>query len=520
MGAWVRSLAVLAVLLVPTVAAPQLDSQWPSEGPPLPLPAPEVNFPPYEVRTLPNGLQVVIVLHHEQPAVSIRLLVGAGAVYDPPDKPGVASLVATLLDQGTTGRSAQEIADTIDNIGGFLGAGAGMDLSFANVGVMTDSFDLAMDLLAEVVRQPAFAQEEIERQRQQLFSGLQVNYDDPDYVADVVFDRLVYGFHPYGKPGSGTRESLGAITREDLVAFHRAYYAPNNSILAIVGDVMADEAFERVREAFGDWAQRDVSPPQAAEPPAPTRRIIVVDKPGSVQTEIRLGHLGISRKDQDYMAMNLAIRVLGGEGSNRLHRVLRSERGLTYSASADFNARKFGGDIAAETDTRSTATADALRLAIEEFWRLRREPVGERELRDAQAYLAGSFPLTIETPAAIASQVLNVVFHGLDLGELETFRERVNAVTVEDVRRVATEYLQPDRLSIVLVGDASTFEDDLRRVGFDSYERVPLADLDLTTADFRKPGAGALEHERAPVDSGGRRFSSTPLDDPSFRKPS
>ncbi len=520
MHAWVRFLAALAILLAPTVAAPQFDSQWPSEGPPLPLPAPEVNFPPYEVRTLPNGLQVVIVLHHEQPAVSVRLLVGAGAVYDPPDKPGVASLVAALLDQGTTGRSAQEIANTIDNIGGFLEAGAAMDLSFANVGVMTDSFDLAMDLLAEVVRQPAFAQEEVERQRRQMYSGMQVNYDDPDYVADVVFDRLVYGFHPYGKPGNGTRESLQAITREDLVAFHRAYYVPNNSILAIVGDVTADDAFERVRGAFGDWARRDVSPPPPADPPAPTRRIIVVDKPGSVQTEIRLGHLGIPRRNSDYMAMNLAVRILGGEGSNRLHRVLRSERGLTYSASADLNARRFGGDIAAETDTRSTATADVLRLAIEEFWRLRRERVGERELGDAQAYLAGSFPLTIETPAAIASQVLSVVFQGLDLDELETFRERVNAVTVDDIQRVATEHLQPDRLSIVLVGDASTFEDDLRRVGFDSYERVPLADLDLTTADFRKPGTGAPEHEPAPVGRGGRRSSDTPLDDALFRKPS
>ena len=518
MRASARLVLTLVVLLVPVGAAPQGLSPWPNERPPAPLPASEVNFPPYEIRTLPNGLQVVTVLHHEQPSVSIRLLVSTGAVYDPPDKPGVAALVAALLDQGTAQRSAQEIADTIDSIGGGLLTGVATDLSYVRAVVMKDDFALAMELLANVARQPAFAPTEIERQRQQLLSGLQVNYDDPSYIADVVFDRLVYGFHPYGKPGGGTPESIPSITRDDLVAFHQAYYAPNNSILAIVGDVTADEAFGQAQAVFGEWPRRDVTPPAAVDPPAPTRRVVVVDKPGSVQTEIRIGHLGIPRKSPDYMAMNLAIRILGGEGSNRLHRVLRSERGLTYSASADMNARKFAGDVAAETGTRSAATADALRLAIEEFWRLRRERVGERELGDAQAYLAGSFPLTIETPDAIATQVLSVVFHGLDLENLETFRERVNAVTVDDVQRVAVEHVRPDRLSIVLVGDASTFEADLRRVGFENVERVPLTELDLSTVDLRKPDAPARHGE--PAGRTGRGFDRVPFDSPLLRQPS
>jgi len=352
---------------------------------------------------------------------------------------------------------------------------------------MTDSFDLALKLISDLARNPAYRPEEIERQRQQMLSALQVSYDDPDYVASTVFDRLVYGFHPYGKPDSGTPTSLARITRDDLVAFHKAYFAPNNAILAIVGDLSADEAFAGAERAFGDWARNDaikVEPP--ADPPPATRRVIVIDRPGAVQTEIRVGHIALPRKHPDYMAMDLASKILGGEGSNRLHRVLRSERGLTYGASAEFETLKFSGDLVAETDTRSEATGQVLRLIVDEFWRLQRERVGDGELQGAQDYLAGSFPLTIETPSAIALQVLNAVFFGLDLNELQTFRERVNAITPDDIQRVARAYLKPDRLSIVLVGDASKFVSQLPAAGFPRYERVPISELDLTAADFRR----------------------------------
>jgi zinc protease len=464
---------------------------WPSERPPRPLAAREVKFPPYAMRTLGNGLQVVAVSHHEQPAVSLRLLVRAGGALDPADKPGVASLAAAVLDQGTTTRSAEQIAATIDSIGGIMGSGSGTDLSFIQAIVMKDSFNLALDLVSDIARNPAFTPEEIERQRQQMLSGLKVSYDDPEYLAGVVFDRLVYGFHPYGRPDAGTSESISGISRQDLVAFHKTWFGPNNAILAIVGDVSAEEAFSGAERAFGKWAKLETSPARSAELPPPTRRLVVVDRPGAVQTEIRVGHVGVPRKHRDYLALDLAIKILGGEGGNRLHRVLRSERGLTYGASADINALKEGGDIVAETDTRSQSTGEALRLIVDEFWRLQRQRVSERELADAQAYLTGSFPLTIETPSAIALQVLNAVFYGLDLEELQTFRERVNAITVDDIQRVARTYLHPDRLSIVLVGDAEAFVKQLAGVGFEQYERISVSDLDLGSADLRRPSRTA-----------------------------
>jgi zinc protease len=483
-------LCVFALCLCGRAAA-QPRINWPSESPPRPLPARDIKFPPYELQTLPNGLQVVAVLHHEQPAVSMRLLIRSGTASDPTGKLGLAHLLASLLDQGTTTKSAAEVNDAIDFIGGEMGAGAGTDFSVVHVTVMKDSFEVAMRMLSDMARHPAFAPNEVEHQRQQMLSGLRVSLEDPEYIANSVFDRLVYGFHPYGMPDTGTPETLASITRDDLVAFHSRYFAPNNAVLAIVGDVTAEEAFATAKKVFADWEKRDLPSVKFVEPPDPTRRVIVVNKPDAVQTEVRVGHIGIPRNHPDYMAVNLAIRILGGEGSNRLHQVLRTQRGLTYGAQAQFDTLKESGDFEAQTNTRSEATGEVLRLIVDEFWRLQRERVNDIELTDAKAYLAGSFPLTIETPVSIAMQVVTVLLYGLPVGQLQTFRERVNAVTVDDIQRVARALLRPDRLSIVLVGNAAAFTSQLRGIGFGNFETVDLADLDLTTANFKRATAHA-----------------------------
>jgi zinc protease len=482
-GSWLRS--VLGVLVSVSPLFAQAVS-WPVEAPPRPLPAREVKFPPYDIRTLENGMQVIVVPHHEQPSVAMRLLVRAGAAQDPEKKAGVSYLTAHMLDQGTRTRSAEQIADDIDSIGGLLTTGAASDVTFANVIVMNDSFAVGMSQLYDIVHDPIFAAEEIERQKQQAISSLRVNGDDPDYVAGVLIDRLVFGFHPYGLPGTGTPDTLGAISREDLQSFHARYFVPNNMILAVVGDVTADEAFAMAAKVFGSWPRVGLTPSQPAEPPPPTRRIVIVDKPDSVQTEIRVGQLAIPRKHPDFLAWDLAVKILGGEGANRLHQVLRSQRGLTYGASADVDAMKDAGDYIAETDTRTETTGEALRLMVEEFSKLQRERVFERELADAQAYLAGSFPLTIETPNQIATQVLNTVFYDLPVAELATYRERVLAVTPDDVQRVARQYVRPDRLSIVLVGNARAFIPQLQAVGFTDLEVIPLPQLDLMSSTLRK----------------------------------
>ena len=475
--------ALAAGLLTICIADAQ---QWPASRPPGPLASRPVDFPPYEIKTLSNGLQVLVVLHHEQPSVSFRLLVRAGAMQEPEDKPGVASFAAGLLNQGTKTRSAGDLANSIESAGGLVGVGSGNELSFISGAVIKDRTDLMLSLAADMVQNPAFAQDEMDRRRSQILSSLDVSYDDPDYLASLVFDRLVFGFHPYGRPTEGTRESIRRLTRDDLITFHRTWFVPNNSLLAIVGDMTAAEAVAAAERAFGKWERRDVPAAKTIEPPPPTRRVVVIDRPGSAQTEIRVGHIAVPRTHNDFVPLDLAIRILGGEGANRLFGVLRSDRGLTYGASADFNAYKFAGDIVAETDTRSNATGESLRLMVDEFARLRNEPVHSAELEGAQNFLAGNFPLTVETPGAIAQQVLAHLFFGLDPSEIEAYRDRVEKVSTIDIQRVAKEFVKPDQLSIVLVGDASVFASQLKAVGFPEFERIPIAELDLNSPTLRR----------------------------------
>ncbi|MCC7042915.1 MAG: insulinase family protein [Acidobacteria bacterium] len=459
---------------------------WPSEGPPPPLQARPVDFPSYQLRTLPNGLQVLVIPHHEQPSVSFRMIVRAGAVQEPANRPGVASFVAALLNQGTATRSASEIADTIDSAGGLLGVGSGNELTFVQGAVVKDQTDLALALMSDIVRNPAFPEQEITLQKQQALNSLQVGYDDPEYLANAAFNRVVFGAHPYGRPGQGTPDTIGRITRADLAEFHRTWFVPNNALMAVVGDLTADQLFAAVERAFGDWERREVPAATAPAPPAPARRVIVIDRPGSAQTEIRAGHLSIERTHPDYITFDLAIRILGGEGANRLFGVLRSDRGLTYGASADLNTFRTAGVVVAETDTRTSATGESLRLMVDEFARLQRESVHPAELRGAQDFMAGNFPLTIETSSAIAEQVLVRLFYGQDLAEIETYLDRVGKVTPADIQRVSRQLLKPDALTIVMVGDAATFVNQLRSMGFTEYERIPVSQLDLDSPTLRR----------------------------------
>jgi zinc protease len=305
-------------------------------------------------------------------------------------------------------------------------------------------------------------------------------------VAGQVIDRLIYGFHPYGMPGGGTPESLASLTRADFVDFHRKYFVPNNALIAVVGDIAPAEAMAGLEKYFGTWKTGEVPAQAVTDPPEPTRRVIVIDKKDAVQTEIRVGHIAIPRKHNDYEAVDQVVKILGGEGANRLQQVLRSQKQLTYGASADLDTYKMAGAVIAETDTQTANTAEALRVVVDEFTRLQRERVFDEELEGAQAYMVGHFPLTIEVPDAIATQVLNQLFYDLPVEDLPRFRERIEKVTPDEIQRVARWFIRPSQLSVVLVGDADKFVNDLKGVGFGTFERVPIERLDLLSADFLK----------------------------------
>lgn len=448
------------------------------EEPPTPQPLGRVDFPAYEKRVLPNGLTVYALEYHEQPVVALRLLIGAGAENDPPNLPGVAAFTADLLNQGTRTRTATQIAESIERVGGTVQASADMEGTSLSAAVLTDNAGLAFELMNDMLMNPAFAQDELGRSQQQSLSGLTAQMEDPDFIADAVFSREIYGMHPYGHLESGTVTSIPRIKREDLIKFHQTYYAPNISALAIVGDLKTGDAFKLAEQWFGSWQKKDV--PRRTDPELPKfqgRRIVVIDKPDAVQTEIRVGQTSVRRKDPDYFNLLMASYILGGSAGGRLNRTLRVERGLTYGAYATIVPKRGPGSFYSTTDTRTEKTTEALKLVFDEIEKLRTSDVPPQDLQDAKSFIIGSFPLNIEVPGDLATRLVTVFLYDLGDDYLRTYRDRLAAVSEADVQRSAKEKVSAGNIAAVLVGNAAQFKTGLEPLG--KVEVIPIDKLDL-----------------------------------------
>lgn len=454
------------------------------QSPPEPKPLGKVDFPAYEKRVLPNGLTVYALEYHEQPVVSLRLLITAGAENDPTDLPGVAAFTADLLNKGTKTRSATQIAEAIEQVGATLEASADMESTTLSTSALTDSLELGFELMTDILMNPAFAQQELARTQQQSMSSMTADLEDPDFIADAAFQRVVYGRHPYGHLENGTLTSIPKIRREDLIRFHETYYAPNISALAIVGDVSTSEAFKLAEHWLGSWAKKNI--PQRAAPEVPKlegRRVVVVDKPDAVQTEIRVGQTTVRRKDPDYFNILVASYILGGSGSGRLNQALRVERGLTYGAYATIQPRRGPGSFYSTTDTRTEKTLEALNLLLEQIQKFRANEVPADELQNARSFLVGSFPLSIEIPDDLARRLTTVFLYDLGDDYLKTYRDRLATVSAADVLRVAMEKISSDNVVIVLVGKADEFKKQLDGLG--RMDVIPISKLHLDSPDLR-----------------------------------
>lgn len=431
----------------------------------------------------------MVVERHSLPLVTLHLAIKAGAEVDPTDLPGTAQLVAILLPQGTSERSAQQIAESIDSVGGTIETGAEWDHSFAALTVLSDYTDLAFDLLADMVVRPTFGAAEVERKRKQTLSALEVVENDPDYLASTAFHRILFAGTPYGHPEDGTAQAVGKITAESLRAFHAQYYRPSDAILAVVGDISPEEGFRRAEKFFGSWQPGlPPAPPPRISSPAGSRQVVVIDKPDAVQTEIRIGNVGIPRDSPDYYALSVANQVLGGPAANRLFRALRSRQGLTYSASSELVCHRSLGSWVAKTFTRTPKTMESVHEAIEQMKRLRDRPVSEQELEAAKGYLIGHLALEFETSEGVASQFLELMLHSLPLDYWSRYPERIRALGAEEVWSATRRYLDPERSTIVLVGDAQGFKKDLKKLG--PARVIPLRRLDFAAANLERE-AGA-----------------------------
>ncbi|HET9212952.1 MAG TPA: pitrilysin family protein [Thermoanaerobaculia bacterium] len=462
--------------------------------PPPPAPAKEIRFPAFQEKTLPNGLRLVVIEQHEQPLVSLRMLLDAGKAYEPDGKAGLANATAALLTKGTATRSAQQIAQTIDFVGGHLDANAGTEAGYVDLSVTSDQLDLGFDLLADTVLHPTFPQDEIERWRRQAVNGLQIDQQDASYIATTAVTRLIFGDYPYGRPSSGTPESLAGLTRDDLVAFHKRHFIPNQTILAVVGDVKPADAFARAERAFGAWPKGAPSelPGFDVKPPAKTR-IVVIDKPDAVQTEIRLGQVGIAYRDPSLFAAEVYNSVLGGNASARLYEEIRRKRGLSYGASSYFLEETNPGFFQVSTFTKTESTADALGLAFEVLRGLQEKPVPETELNGAKTYITGAFPLEIETANGIATKVLEAMHFGFGRDFLESYNDRISKVGAADVQRFAEMRIHPGQMTAVLVGNAAVFTEALKKK-YGEIEVIPATEVDFLRPDLRSPKKAAATH--------------------------
>jgi zinc protease len=470
-------------------AGVKLESKMPAAAAPHAFHLPKV-----ESKTLPNGLRVFVVTDHREPAVAVRLvLTSAGSANDPAGLTGLAVMTANLLTQGTEKRSAPQIANEIDFVGGELSAAADKDATGVTLEITRNQLETGMDLMSDVVLHPTFKQEELDRQRQQLLSALQVQSADPDYLATAVFNRVVYPGSPYGLPSEGTLETAGKFDRESIVKFHAASYAPNEALMALAGDITPEAAFELASRYFGSWEKKEVAQ-TARHAPAPVSgvHVWVVDKPDAVQTQIRIGRLGIRRADPSYIPLLVANRILGGGMNSRLSTEVRINKGLTYDAGSSFHSMKYTGSFAAKTYTRTEATVEATKLVVDLMAKMAADGATPAEMDVARDYLAGVYPIQSETAAAVANRVLEVAIYDLPADYPDTYPERIRAVSLEKVKQVCAEYFGEKDMDIVLVGNAKEFRDGLKSAfPTGKWEEISYDNLDLLQPDLQKPKEAA-----------------------------
>ncbi|MEO6392390.1 MAG: pitrilysin family protein [Pyrinomonadaceae bacterium] len=432
-------------------------------------PAPLANRPfqlpkPIE-STLPNGLKVVIVPDKRLPLVSFRLAFNTGSASDPKNLPGLNDTLSTMLTEGTATRTSKQIADEVARLGGSLSAGSGADWMTIRASSLSIYHDQMLALLADVALHATFPETELTINRTNSRQGLEFQRSQPAFLANERFSRVVYGDHPYGTVSS-TAEALDGITRERLLQEQKWMLTPRNATLIIVGDVRADVIQKRLVELFGDWANptgdRGSGDGISDKTPAPARAIYVVDRPGSQQSNIMIGNLAIKRTDPDYFSLLVMNQVLGAGGSSRLFMNLREAKGYTYGAYSALDARRLSGDFEATSEVRTPVTGLALKGFFFELDRIRTEPVPEKEMTDAKAYLTGVFPLRLETQEGLIEQLVTLRMMGLPADYLETYRDRINAVTAADVQRVAQKYVTPDKAAIIIVGDAKEIADQIK----------------------------------------------------------
>ena len=418
--------------------------------------------------TLKNGLTVLILEDRRAPYVNMQLYIGgAGALFEPKGMAGLANATAVMLTEGTQSRSSVQIAEEIDRLGAGLSAGSsfGSPDAVLSASGLSDNFDDWLALFVDVLLNPSFAADELEKLKQRQRVHLREQRSSPGFLTSERFNRAVYGDHPAGQV-SASLESIDRLDREALLRWHRNRYAPGNAILGIAGDVRAKELIAKLEKQLADWKKPEGKQVWPRNPnPQTSRRVFLVNRPNSVQTTLAVGNIAIDRRSADYMAMVVMNHVIGGGASSRLFLNLREEKGYTYGVYSDFSALRYPGPWRAGGSMRTEVTEAALTEFFAEFQRIREEKVTTEELEASKRAIVASFALSLEQPVRVLGFAVTSKQHGFPPDYWDTYPAKIMAVSAAEVQRVARKYLNPETLQLVAVGDASKIKPVLERYG-------------------------------------------------------
>jgi zinc protease len=440
----------------------------PQPGPPRPY-----HFPRVARRTLDNGLRILVAENHNAPLVSLRTLVRSGADYDTQELAGLASLTGELLDEGAGNRDAVRLAEDLGLLGASLGSGADWDASYISVDSLSRTFTDAFAMFADVNRRPMLPAAALERVRGERLMELLQQQDEPASIAGKRFSHLIYGTGTYGNTVIGNPESVARITIDDVRRYYATHYVPNHASIVIAGDVKAEAALDTASQFFADWAASELPPrPTIAPKTFESSRIYLIDRPTAVQSEIRIGHLGIPRSTEDYFALSVMNALLGGVFNSRINLNLREKHGYTYGARSMFAFRRQAGPFVVSAPVRNEVTRESVTEVLSELRRIRTGDVETIELEDTKNYLMGSFPSTVQTANDIAGRLIDMELYDLPSNYFDRYRETIGGVTKADVERVAQKYIDPEKVIIVIVGNAAQIREPLGTLG------MPIHDLD------------------------------------------
>jgi zinc protease len=477
------------MLLSLLASAVTVFAQTPQATPPPPAPPRTVQFPKPIEKTLPNGLRVVVIQRSEMPLISAQLQIKSGGEVDPSDLAGAADMTASLLTKGTKTRTATQIAEAIEALGGSINSSARWDSSGVGVDVISSRIGPAMEILADVIRNPAFKDEEIDRLRRQYLNNLKVSLGQPGAIARLAAARVVYRDAPYAHPLSGTPESLPRIKRDDIAGLHGMFYRPDNAILVIGGDISPENGFAIAEKYFGDWAKpANELPRTAVVTPASApgnRRVLVIDMPGAGQAAVLAVRSAINRDSPDYFRGIVSNSILSGY-SGRLNWEIRVKRGLSYGAGSSLDMRRWAGSFSASAQTKNESGAEVASLTLAEIAKLASGDLPESELTTRKASLNGGFARGLETTGGLVSQVSSLAIYGVNFDQLNQYVNSVQAVKAAEVKSFAAKNLNVESTSVIVVGDAKLFLPELKKA-FPQVEVIPLAELDLNTASLRHP---------------------------------